>query len=80
MSWKNRIASCFGEKDLIFAGHPSDEESAYILLGQLRKEGVGWRELREALEEHLRAQSASDTHAEKQLEKARGFMKPWLLD
>ena len=28
MDWRDRVPACFGEQDLIFASHPTDEERA----------------------------------------------------
>jgi len=36
------VAGCFGSTDLIFAGHPSDEERAFKLLSECRHDNVGW--------------------------------------
>jgi hypothetical protein len=80
MSWKQRIAGCFGETDCIFAGHSNDEKRAFELLGSLRDNGVGWREAQEAFEEYLESKNCNAGHIEEQVAKVETYMAPWLLD
>lgn len=78
--WKKKISGCFGEKDLIFAGHPSDENSAFELLKSLRKDAIGWAETKEAINQWLASQNANAAHTSRQLAKAGEHFKPWILD
>lgn len=80
MAWDTQVRKCFGDSDLIFAGHPADEKRAFKWLADLREHGVGWRAVRQQLKEFLEAQKARDEHIAKQLEKAKRLLKPWLLD
>lgn len=74
------IYGCFGESDLIFAGHPNDENRAFNLLTYCRENEIGWSKTQEALEKYLIAKGASDAHIKEQLQKAKSAMKFWLLD
>ncbi|MBK5145596.1 hypothetical protein I2494_18120 [Budviciaceae bacterium BWR-B9] len=50
MSWKNKIGSCFGSADMIYAIHPSDIKSANELVKTAMEEGVGFNEFCTAME------------------------------
>ncbi len=80
MAWTNDIAGCFGDTDLIFAGHPRDEDRAFALLTQLRSEKVGWQEASGAIRKYLEGRGAGSAHIDQQLKKAEASMKSWLLD
>lgn len=74
------VAGCFGSTDLIFAGHPSDEERAFKLLSECRHDNVGWSALEAELRKYLVSNKAGSSHINNQIEKAEKVMKPWLLD
>ncbi|ONF47785.1 hypothetical protein [Methylobacterium radiotolerans] len=74
------VRGCFGETDLIFAGHPNDEERAFQWLADLRKRSVGWKAARAQVVEYLESRGASASHVQQQTEKVRRLFKPWLLD
>ena len=80
MPWDKQVPSCFGIHDLIFAGHPADEDRAFAWLVDLRQRGIGWREARQQLEEYLKSERASPHHIADQLRRIEPTMKPWLLD
>jgi hypothetical protein len=80
MSWDKQVPGCFGSADLIFAGHPLDENRAFEWLTDLRRRGIGWKAAREQLKEFLKSKNARDEHIEQQLKEAERLMKPWLLD
>lgn len=74
------VEGCFGETDLVFAGHPNDEDRAFKLLTDCRKNGIGWAKVEADLREHLASEGAADTHIDQQIKKAKDAMKFWLLD
>ena len=78
--WDQGLPGCFGVSDLIFAGHPNDEERAFEWLADLRRRKVGWMKARSQIEAYLKSKSASDEHIVRQTNKAEGAMKFWLLD
>ncbi len=67
MSWKDQIPSCFGARDKIFAGHPSDSLSASKLLAQANEEGVGWKEYTETIESWLKNEKCTPEHIREQM-------------
>lgn len=78
--WQNSIPSCFGESDLSFAAHPSDENRAFDLLKKLREINVGWQETRKAFDMFLSSKGAAPDHITTQLKKVEERYRLWLLD
>ncbi len=76
--WENLIHQCFGLEDRQFAGHPSDEKTAFELLAQLRAANVGWSRLERELRRQLDSMPKLDT--DEQVQRVRDFFRPWLLD
>jgi len=76
--WTTLIGQCFGLEDRQFAGHPSDEETAFELLGELRGRHVGWSEFECELRRRLDLMPKLDT--DREVQRVRGFFRPWLLD
>ena len=77
-TWKKQIRGCFGLADRKFAGHPSDEERAFELLTQLRRENIGWEEFEDELRKQLEAMP--QLHTDEQVEIVRKAYRFWLLD
>jgi hypothetical protein len=80
VNWTNKIAGCFGTSDLIFAGHPKDEERAFELLAYLRQKDIGWVKAHAEFEAFLQSKQASGQHIVDQLAKLERFYRCWLLD
>ena len=78
--WEERVPGCFGNTDLIFAGHPLDENRAFDLLATLREGNVGWSEAKSAFRDHLEREGASTDHISNQISKIENRYRPWLLD
>lgn len=76
--WTKLIGQCFGLEDREFAGHPSDEETAFELLAELRARYVGWSEFERELRRQLDRMPKLDT--DREVRRVRGFFRPWLLD
>lgn len=77
-SWKDMIGTCFGLADRPFAQHPSSEQDAFELLGELRTRDVGWT----TFERELRAQLAQmpKLNTEEQIRLVEHYFRTWLLD
>lgn len=78
--WDRQVPGCFGDTDLIFAGHPNDEARAFAWLTDLRQRSIGWAETRGQIEEYLKSRNASQAHIQRQTAKAEAAMRFWLLD
>ena len=74
MMFDNALPRCFGETDLIFAGHPSDEEQAFQWLADLRKRNVGWEEARAQVVEFLGSRGASQLHIQQQEKSVQRYL------
>jgi hypothetical protein len=78
MNWQTKIDHCFGLADRDFAEHPSDEATAFELLGILREKHVGWSTFERELRKRLAAMPKLDV--DRQVGLVRPFFRPWLLD
>ncbi|MDE2385483.1 MAG: hypothetical protein KGO53_12780 [Alphaproteobacteria bacterium] len=76
--WKKRIGGCFGEKDKLFARHPSDAQNAFDLLADLREENVSWKEVRAEIKKYLEEWKVGDKQTKEELKKVKEKYKPWL--
>ena len=74
------LRGCFGENDLILAGHPADEARAFEWLTDLRRREIGWKDARAQIVAYLTSRGASPEHIANQTEKAQHLLKPWLID
>jgi hypothetical protein len=83
MTWKSKIAGCFGTADKEFATHGADEERALKLLGRLCKRQIPWPRVQNAFKGYLDAE-LPDTdpdkkkHIQKQMMRVKARFKPWL--
>lgn len=75
-----RAEHCFSETALEFAVHPTDEKMAFAWLTSLREQHVGWSKARSQIVDFLKARGAGGDHIDQQVERAKAFLKPWLLD
>ena len=78
MAYDKRLPTCFGERDLIFAGHPADMQRAFDLLVAFRGERTLWSGASDQMREFLTEQGAGKTHIAEQLQKAARLLKPWM--
>lgn len=77
--WKQLIRGSFGEKDVIFANHPTDRSRAAIMLTMALESGVGFKTYCEAIETWLRKNLAdrgvpggrADEHIAEQMARVR---------
>lgn len=76
--WIELIAECFCFGERSFAQHPSDEETAFELLTQLRERHIGWSTVSLELERQLKQMPKLEIEAE--LERVCLYFRAWLLD
>ena len=79
MSWKDRIPSCFGSKDRIFAGHHSDCQSSFQLLAQANEENIGWKEYTQTIRAWLKSEGCGQEHIQEQMKRVKN-LKYYLKD
>jgi hypothetical protein len=80
VSYDTQLTGCFGYSDLIFAGHPADEERAFEWLTSLRKRNISYKEALGQIKSFLQSKGANTGHIMTQEKAASEFLKPWLLD
>jgi hypothetical protein len=80
MAFDSELRGCFGESDLIFAGHPMDEVRAFKWLISLRERGIGLAAAKAQVDEYLRSRGANKDHIQNQLQRVTEHLKPWLMD
>jgi hypothetical protein len=78
MAYDPELPGCFGDKDLLFANHPSDQERAFAWLTKLRRRRALWSEAQRQIEEYLREREAPVFHILDQTERAKMLLAPWL--
>lgn len=76
--WNDLIAECFCYGERPFAEHPSDEESAFQLLSQLRQRHIGWSTFSAELERQLNCMPKLNAKAE--VARVHLYFRQWLLD
>ncbi|MCG2626577.1 hypothetical protein L6654_08065 [Bradyrhizobium sp. WYCCWR 13023] len=76
MAYDNELPGCFGNNDLIFAGHPLDADRAFNWLGSLRKRHIGLAAVKEQVREFLTERGASAAHIDEQLSKVERRFGP----
>ena len=77
--WKESIRGSFGEKDVIFANHPTDRSRAVTMLTMALESGVGFKTYCDEIETWLRKNLAdrgvpggrADEHIAKQMARVR---------
>ena len=79
MAWDQQLERAFSP-NLSFAAHPTDEQSAFDWLVQLRQQKVGWVEAKRQITEFLRSQTMDSAHIAQQVANAEQRLRPWLLD
>lgn len=79
-NYDSELPGCFGMSDLIFAGHPADEDRAFEWLKLLRAKSIGLGQAADQIKAFLQAQGASTSHITDQVKEASRYLKPWLLD
>jgi hypothetical protein len=78
MAYDPQLPGCFGERDLILAGHPLDQGRAFSWLINLRNREALWPEVKAQIEEYLRTKGARPDHIETQISRASELFRPWL--
>lgn len=75
-AWRQDLGRCFGLVDRRFAGHPSDLQTAYEMLGKLIKENISMAEVEAEVRNLLR--NNPNLHADEQVVRIRNFLQIWL--
>jgi hypothetical protein len=78
MPYDPGLPGCFGDRDLIFANHPLDEERAFQWLIKLRQRQTVWSDVVAQFEEFLTEKEATRPHILEQIERARQRLMLWL--
>ena len=73
-TWKDRLPACFGNADLRFASHPTDEKRAKAMIREALGSGASNKEILNAIRAHLWEEGASREHIEKQMPYARKLL------
>ena len=75
MTWKQKVARCFGDGDVEFAGHPLDVERANEAIQDAKKSGATFEDFEKEIVWHVyknfTAPKLQQDHILKQVEKAR---------
>ncbi len=77
-NWKDKLPTCFGSENHRFAGNALEENDAFELLAELRKEGIAWRDVRTGIKEFLASQGNGTKQMEKQMDRVKKHFRPWL--
>jgi len=73
-----KIGTCFGIVDGIFAGHPSDEERALELLNECYKKNISLANVIDEAEKYLLTKTSNAEFIQEQLEKISKKYSPWI--
>lgn len=75
MSWKQKVASGFGDMDCIFAGHPRDEQDAQKAIADAKAAGASFEDFEKEMVwhiyKHVTASGMLQDHIKKQVATAR---------
>ena len=80
MAYERALPGCFGDVDLIFAGHPLDKRRAFEWLASLRMRQIGLAGAKEQVREYLTDKGAGGALIDEQLTAVERHLKPWLSD
>ncbi len=79
MSWKDKVPSCFGEADIIFAGHPLDEARAKATIKDAKAAGASFGDFEKEVARHcnnkIKNSNLLKGHTDAQVAKAKGLWK-----
>jgi hypothetical protein len=79
IDWKSKIVRCFGMADGKFAGHETEQQCAYELLGLLREQNAKWEDVEEAFEDWLGKRTPNVAgHSRAEMVRVKAFLEPWL--
>ncbi|MCB9177948.1 MAG: hypothetical protein H6590_00795 [Flavobacteriales bacterium] len=70
------IGGCFGSADRLFAGHPSDLESAKEKKKLIKKHDLDKARVQSIIEKYLYEEGVHSTHLKEQVEVAMEFFFP----
>lgn len=73
MTWKNKIPSCFGMADKVFAGHNIEITHAQNVLNEALLSNVGFCEYVSEAEAWLKSQGCKPDHIETQIDRIKNL-------
>jgi hypothetical protein len=80
MAYDQELPGCFGNVDLIFAGHPLDEDRAFKWLASLRERHIGLADAKEQVVAFMTEKGAGQSLIDEQLARVERHLQPWLGD
>ena len=69
MTWKKRLQTCFGDQDLKFGLHHSDQENAHDMFNEARDAGATVTDIIEAARAFLTEKHCLPGHIDEQLKR-----------
>jgi glyceraldehyde-3-phosphate dehydrogenase/erythrose-4-phosphate dehydrogenase len=70
-TWKDQISGCFGDKDLVFAGHQADEERARKMLKAAIDQKATMADIVAEATKFLKSKNARVRHIQREVKKIR---------
>ncbi len=79
MAWQDRVSGCFGNQDVIFAGHPSDEKWAKEAIKEAKESGASRddfeKEMVWHIYKHVKAPGMLEPHIKEQIKRLHKLWK-----
>jgi hypothetical protein len=77
-TWKDKVQACFGNQDMIFAGHPSDEKQAKEAIKEARKSGASRDDFEKEMVWHIYKRVTADGMLQPHIkEQVKRLYKMW---
>ncbi|RXK82460.1 hypothetical protein EST62_10610 [Chlorobaculum sp. 24CR] len=73
MSFVEKIAGCFGDQDLIFAGHSNDKKRAKEMMINALEEGVSFKDYEKSIKNYLEEKTENRSHINNQMRRVRNL-------
>jgi hypothetical protein len=78
MDWRDRVPACFGDQDLVFASHPTDEERAKQAIREAKAAGASRDDFEKEMVWHIYKKVAADGFLQEHIkEQVRRLHKMW---
>ena len=69
--WKSQISGCFGNKDLVFSGHPTDEARARKMLRAAIDQKATMADIMAEATKFLKSKNAGARHIQREIKKIK---------
>ena len=80
MDWRDRVPACFGDQDLIFASHPTDEERAKKAIREAKAAGASRDDFEKEMVWHIYKNVTADgflqEHTKEQVRRLEAGLPP----